>query len=1056
MKNRILFVFLSFCFAQIFWGGDVWGQCVGCSSDKTYISKGSGTVINGNSDWTPSGKINNGSSILRFDGPNAIYHWEENDLRIGGVVLANGAKLSLDRGNQGNNPGFSIQGGCIVIGSGSSLSMVYITELRDVTICVEEGGSLIMDSREETRNDFTLNGVEINLQGPNSEIVIGEADFTIGSGGVNITGWTGDATDLCPTTVSGVAGSSGNISWTSDSDGSEICKFLNANAGCGPAGCDVVVNGNTITGTIQNGSTICIRGNRNNALDLQNRSDLTICVASGVTFSGFFTNYNTSNKIIVNVYGTVQGDLTLNNTLSSFNVFSGGQYNNYGTLNIQNGSASNQGTVSNSVIVSTNSTYFNSGTQSGQVTLNNSSVFTNNGTQSGQVIVNNSSTFTNSGNSSNSITLNNIGSYNNSGVQSGNVTMNHPNTNFSIASGGSQTGGVVTINDGSFVNNGSITRPVTISGTGSYINNNSHTGDLNVNGNSSVINNGTMNLTNLSFNTNNSGMSFSNSNVGRLIVANSTTMNGTIVLNGISTFNNNLSFTTDNGDVTVSVNDNAELTVLGTMSLSRNSYFYLTNPGNSSPSTSVIVRNLDFPNDGGASIRPLEVGSNTYFQVLDVANLQSGTSQLIIEGEFKTGTMFNPPGTECKNTLIVGNNGGGTPIRIQVKGDGLLDVTGSASVSKNISATENGIINISCNLLMENNGDNSFTIDDNVDLTVGGNTTLNKPMYVSGNAQITLEGNLRLPNVASELVINDDVIFYVGGNTSVESPIRMNDNAYVTFDGNVNLPNVGGAQFTVNENADILITSHLIKSGGNVSVGGTGQLVICDQRLPAGSISGSYPDASSSGISIDASPAYYGGCRILPVQFLSFNATFQAQDRSAILDWSTAKEWENSHFEIERAVNSVKEWETIGQVEGTGYSDIPVAYEFTDNELPESGGNIFYRLKQVDFSGKYSYSKTQAIQVEPEESGTAWTAYPNPSSTGSEIAVELTQIDQYHEEPITLRLANMLGEGQTLRLNSPKEVSETVTNWIRQKNKGLYILDIRWGSHAQQLKLLRH
>ncbi len=1040
----------------MFWSGEVWGQqCTGCSSTKTYNGKNSGTVTNGSSNWTPTGKINNGSSIPRFDGTNATYHWEENDLELGGVILANGADLSLDRGNEGNNPGFSIQGGCIVIGSGSTLSLVYITELTNVTICVEDGGKLILDSRESSRNDFTLSGVEINLQGPNSELVIGEADIFIGTGGVNITGWTGDATDLCPTTVSGVAGSSGNISWTSDSDGSEICKILNANAGCGPAGCDVIVNGNTITGTIQNGATICIRGNRSYAIDLQNRSDLIICVASGVTFSGFFTNYNTSNKITINVYGTVQGDLTLNNSQSSFNVFSSGRYNNYGTLNIQNGTASNQGTVSNSVIVSTNSTYFNSGTQSGQVTLNNSSVYSNNGTQSGQVIVNNSSTFNNSGNSSNTITLNNIGSYNNSGIQSGNVTMNHPNTTFSIASGGSQTGGVVTINDGSFVNNGSITRPVTVSGTGFYVNNNSHTGNLTVNGSSSVTNNGTMNLTNLSFNTNNSGMSFSNSSVGQLIVANSTTMNGTIELNGITTFKNNLSFTTDNGSATVSVNNNAELTVLGTMFLSRNSYFYLTNPSNSSPSPSVIVRNLNFPNDGGASIRPLEIGSNTSFQVLDVANLQSGTSQLIIEGEFKTGTMFNPPGTECKNTLIVGNNGGGTPIRIQVKGDGLLNVTGSASVSKNISASENGIINISCNLLMENNGDNSFTIDDNVDLTVRGNTTLNKPMYVSGNAQISLEGNLTLPNVASELVINDDVNFYVKGNTSVESPIRMNDNAYVTFDGNVNLPNVGGAQFIVSDNADILITSNLTKSGGNVIVGGTGQLVICDLRLPAGSITGSYPDASSSGISIGASPAYYGGCRILPVEFLNFSANYQSSEHLTSLNWSTGKEWENSHFEIERAINTVKEWEIIGRVEGNGYSDGPVEYSFEDLNLPLSGGYVFYRIKQVDIDGSYSYSNTRSINLPKFKSESIWKIYPNPTS-GQDFNLRLFNSTYYSDELIQVRVVSVLGNYKTFSSYSISELSVQIGDYFSTTSIGIYTIEITWGKQIELHKIIRN
>ena len=207
-----------------------------------------------------------------------------------------------------------------------------------------------------------------------------------------------------------------------------------------------------------------------------------------------------------------------------------------------------------------------------------------------------------------------------------------------------------------------------------------------------------------------------------------------------------------------------------------------------------------------------------------------------------------------------------------------------------------------------------------------------------------------------------------------------------------------------------------------------------------------------SGIVIIRSQVY----RILPVEFLSFSVTYQSQNRTALLDWSTAQEWENSHFEIERAVNSVKTWETIGRVEGNGYSDIPVEYSFTDTELPIAGGNIFYKLKQVDYSGKFSYSKTKAIQIVATEGNSAWIAYPNPSQLGSEIRIELLQPKQHQDEPISISLINMLGEGESKVLTSPEEVSRMVSEWMRYKNAGLYILDIRWGNNSQQIKLLKN
>lgn len=192
-----------------------------------------------------------------------------------------------------------------------------------------------------------------------------------------------------------------------------------------------------------------------------------------------------------------------------------------------------------------------------------------------------------------------------------------------------------------------------------------------------------------------------------------------------------------------------------------------------------------------------------------------------------------------------------------------------------------------------------------------------------------------------------------------------------------------------------------------------------------------------------------------PVDYLYFKTSLTASGFPH-LNWSTTKEWENSHFEIERSINSINEWEKIECIQGASYSDTPVEYSFTDSDLPKSGGNIFYRLKQVDFSGKYSYSKTRAIQVDAKDSKTAWIASPNPSTIGSDVSIDLLQLQEYQDEQISLRLVNMLGEGSSTILNSPYAISPLVSEWLRSKKAGLYILDIRWGANSQQLKLLRN
>ncbi|MEZ4775317.1 MAG: T9SS type A sorting domain-containing protein [Bacteroidia bacterium] len=89
----------------------------------------------------------------------------------------------------------------------------------------------------------------------------------------------------------------------------------------------------------------------------------------------------------------------------------------------------------------------------------------------------------------------------------------------------------------------------------------------------------------------------------------------------------------------------------------------------------------------------------------------------------------------------------------------------------------------------------------------------------------------------------------------------------------------------------------------------------------------------------------------LPVELLTF--TGEENAGTVELEWRTGWELNNDRFEVERSADGVA-FETIGQVKGKGNSQVPVTYHFPDNN-PLSGSN-FYRLRQVDFDGKFVYS----------------------------------------------------------------------------------------------------
>ncbi|RPA66923.1 T9SS C-terminal target domain-containing protein [Cyclobacteriaceae bacterium YHN15] len=195
--------------------------------------------------------------------------------------------------------------------------------------------------------------------------------------------------------------------------------------------------------------------------------------------------------------------------------------------------------------------------------------------------------------------------------------------------------------------------------------------------------------------------------------------------------------------------------------------------------------------------------------------------------------------------------------------------------------------------------------------------------------------------------------------------------------------------------------------------------------------------------------------RVLPVEYLYFNPTLNRENRFVKLTWATAKEWENSHFEIERSVNGVNNWEKIGQKEGMGWSDMPVGYEFADEELPLVGGNVYYRLKQVDFDASFSYSKVVSVKVPSLQlTKGVWRVYPNPTN-GEKFRIELLNAKEYNGENVQIRLVTPIAGDKTFVGSNINEVSNQLEDFFKRVNKGVYVLEIFWGQKLEYVKVLK-
>ena len=141
---------------------------------------------------------------------------------------------------------------------------------------------------------------------------------------------------------------------------------------------------------------------------------------------------------------------------------------------------------------------------------------------------------------------------------------------------------------------------------------------------------------------------------------------------------------------------------------------------------------------------------------------------------------------------------------------------------------------------------------------------------------------------------------------------------------------------------------------------------------------------------------------ILPVELTYFSANIDKNEHVQ-LDWQTASEINSDYFEIERSYeNTANKFEIIGRVAAAGETYSRTDYAFLD-ENPAANQTIYYRLKQVDFDGKTSYSTIQSVKMEEA----TLSLFPNPMRAG-----ETLSFDYQGEENsiLQVQISNLAGQ----------------------------------------------
>ncbi len=168
----------------------------------------------------------------------------------------------------------------------------------------------------------------------------------------------------------------------------------------------------------------------------------------------------------------------------------------------------------------------------------------------------------------------------------------------------------------------------------------------------------------------------------------------------------------------------------------------------------------------------------------------------------------------------------------------------------------------------------------------------------------------------------------------------------------------------------------------------------------------------------------------LPISLVSFRANVVA-NKTIDLSWTTESESNNEYFTIERSTDS-RDFSPIGMVEGKGTTELTQSYQLTDHQ-PFRGDN-YYRIKQVDYDGNYTYSNIIKATIEVDKEDIF--VFPNPTIDELTIQLPNAAIDD-----LMIQVYDANGK----LVFSEKKIQSALSNVkINPKlNPGIYFLRLR-------------
>jgi hypothetical protein len=175
----------------------------------------------------------------------------------------------------------------------------------------------------------------------------------------------------------------------------------------------------------------------------------------------------------------------------------------------------------------------------------------------------------------------------------------------------------------------------------------------------------------------------------------------------------------------------------------------------------------------------------------------------------------------------------------------------------------------------------------------------------------------------------------------------------------------------------------------------------------------------------------------LPIELIGFDARV-IENRTVELRWQTASEINNDFFTIERSKDATS-WKEVKIIDGAGNSTEKLTYSWRDSK--PYGSISYYRLKQTDFDGQYTYSDIRVVTLGQQVENPI-NLYPNPGT--DQMTIEGDRI-----ELADFTVYNIYGTNVTSILDITDQTNTTITIDISKLSHGIYTLKTK--NHVRKI-----